>query len=79
MGIKIETDTKTVLSFEKSFWHAFLKENPSYLPGWLELAKIEVQLEDIEAARQALNKARDIDPNSDLLEETAKKLGFFGP
>ena len=77
LGIKIQTDAKTVLSFEKSFWQAFLKKNPSYLPGWLELAKIEVQLEDIDNAKEALNKAREIDPNSELLKETAKKLGLF--
>ncbi len=78
LGIRIQTDAKTVFSFEKGFWQAFLKKNPSYLPGWLELAKIEVQLEDIDAAKEALNKAREIDPNSELLKETAKKLGLFG-
>ncbi len=77
LGVKIETNTKTALSDERFFWQNFLEENPTYLPGWLELAKIEVQLENVESARYALEMAKSIDPNSNVVNEVEKELSLF--
>ncbi len=75
---KIEIDTKKQLSEKKYFWETFLREHHTYLPGWLELAEIELQLENREGAIQALETARNINPNSDLYQEVANKLGLSG-
>lgn len=77
-GIRMETNTKSFLLSQRGFWVEFLEENPSYLPGWIELAKTEVQLENIKSARQALIEAKNIDPNSDILIEAQRQLGLFG-
>lgn len=74
-GVKIENNAQVDLWGQKLFWQSFLNSHPDYLPGWLELAKIEVQLENPAAASQALIKAREIDPNSPVLKEVGKKLG----
>lgn len=37
------------LRLEKEFWENFLKENPSYIPGWVELGRTD--------------KVTEIDPN----------------
>lgn len=76
LGLKIESNTNNALLRQRLFWQTFLEENPMYLPGWIELAKVEVQLENPKAAMQALNKAKDINPNSEILEETAGELGL---
>ncbi|MFV1917083.1 MAG: hypothetical protein ACC618_01165 [Patescibacteria group bacterium] len=78
LGLKIVVDSNQVLLQEQYFWNNLLKENPTYLQGWVELAKINIQLEDIDSAREALFKARKVDPNSILLEELEKNLMLKG-
>lgn len=78
LGVRIESETKTSLEQGKIFWENFLVENPSYLQGWLELAKIEVQLENFEAARSAFSKAKTINPNSELIKNAESVLGILG-
>lgn len=77
MGTKIEIDTKTALINQRVFWKELLKENPRYIFGWVELAKVEVQLENPRAARNALNNALEISPNSQLVKDAEKNLGFL--
>lgn len=43
------TNIDNQYSVNKIFWENFLKENPEYIPGWIELGNLE--------------KARSIDPN----------------
>lgn len=76
-GSKIEINATTPLLQKKFFWEDFLKENPTYLQGWIELAKTQVQLENPSAARKAFEKAIEIDPNSELVNEAEKSLGLF--
>lgn len=78
MGTKIEIDTKTTLINQRVFWKELLEKNPSYIYGWVELAKVEVQLENPKAARNALDSALEISPNSQLVKDVEKNLGFFG-
>ena len=77
LGIRIELDTRAELRSEKTFWETFLERYPDYLPGWLELAKIEIQLENIDSAKHALFQAKKIDPNSRRLLEVGTELGLF--
>lgn len=49
---------------EKIFWENFLKDNPRYFEGWLELARIYDEEGNLEAKEKALNYAREINPNS---------------
>lgn len=49
---------------EKAYWQNFLKENPSYIDGWLELTQVNLTLGDRTAASESYNKAREIDPIS---------------
>ena len=78
LGVRIEVDTKTSLLHEGNFWKSLLNENPSYLQGWLELAKVEVQLENLDSARNALHQAKAISPNSELVKNVEKELGLLG-
>ncbi len=49
---------------ERTYWRDFLKENPRYIDGWLELTQINLNLGDKTAAKETYNKAREIDPIS---------------
>ena len=52
------------LSEEKIYWQNFLKENPGYIDGWLELTQINLDMSDKLAAKESYNNAREIDPIS---------------
>jgi hypothetical protein len=74
LGAKTETETN--LSNE-SYWKEFLNQNSTYFDGWVELAKIEVGVENKELANMALLTAEKINPNSDKiiqLREEIKRL-----
>lgn len=63
LAVATESDKTTQLKNEASFWEGFLSQNPTYLPGWLELSKIEYELGDKDYALGALNTAKAINPN----------------
>jgi len=63
---------------EMLFWEKIVSENPTYIDGWLELAKTSYQLGDKDYAVGALNSARAISPNSEKIERLARELGLFG-
>lgn len=69
LGTKAAVPSESTITQEKLFWENFLKENPTYFDGWIELAKINIKLGNQNEARDALLKAEKINPNSD-------KLGF---
>lgn len=54
------------LQTEKVFWEKFLKENPTYLEGWVELGVIEGELGNTDSSNFAFLKAEAIDPNWEL-------------
>lgn len=78
-GVKIEMNVQADLLSKKNYWIEFLDTYPNYLPGWVELAKIEVQLENVDSAIDALNSASSINPNSTLIINTKKELGLLLP
>ena len=49
---------------ERAYWQDFLKETPRYIDGWLELAQINLDMNDKLAAKESYNKAHEIDPIS---------------
>ena len=49
---------------EEEYWINFLKDNSNYLPGYLELTKIQIKNGDINKARQTILKAKELNPNS---------------
>ncbi len=59
---------------EIMFWEGFLKESPTYMAGWVELTKLEIERGNIDAARLYFDKAQTINPNSEILEDLKKKL-----
>ena len=77
LGIKTQNQRyeQELLKEQKIYWKDFLTENPTYLDGWIELANIELKLENLEEAKLSLDKAKAIDPNSSkvkILEEAFK-------
>jgi hypothetical protein len=43
---------KSVANSDKVFWQDFLKKNPNYIPGWVEIGRMD--------------KVKEIDPNYEL-------------
>lgn len=78
LGVKIEIDTKTNLINQETYWVSFLQENPRYIHGWIELAAVEVQLENPGDARIALDNAFAVNPNSKEVKDAELNLGLFG-
>lgn len=55
---------------ENEFWKDFLTENPTYVPGWIEYAKINGKLDNLDEVAKAVEKIKSLDPNYELdLEE----------
>lgn len=67
------------LSGEISFWHDFLQQTPSYVDGWLELATLQIQSGNKSEAMAALEKAKEIDPNSEKLKTIEESLPLAFP
>jgi len=78
-GVKIQLNTQDDLISKRAFWDNFLTNYPSYLSGWVELAKVELQLENVDSAIAALDIASNIDPNSGLVINAKKEFGLALP
>jgi hypothetical protein len=69
-------EVKTVLAKtadindERQFWINFLSSNPEYVPGILELTRIEKNLGNNDNAQKLFLKAKAINPNDDKVKET---------
>lgn len=59
------------------FWENIVSENPTYIDGWLELAKVTYEHGDKDYAIGALNSAKAINPNSEKVESLTKELGLL--
>lgn len=73
LGAQTET-TNSSESQERVFWENFLVQNPRYLDGWLELAKIYTKEGNAEGAKNAIKKAVEINPNSENLKALQENL-----
>lgn len=59
-----------------SYWNTFLDKNPEYLPGWVELAKIHLENNQLSSALVSASKALEIDPNSELVKNTIESIDY---
>ena len=53
---------------EKDYWQSLLLEHPTYFEGWIEIARIEFSLGNVNSFFGALEEARKINPNSEKLK-----------
>lgn len=49
--------------YEKGFWYDFLKDEPEYLPGWVELVRLERKTGNTTGFEKSLIKIFELDPN----------------
>ncbi len=73
LGATIDT---TPLQNEKSYWQNMIATNPSYIDGYLEVAKVDVELGNKIEAQSFINKALILDPNSSKIPEVETVLGL---
>ena len=66
--------SQTDIVKEKEFWISLLQESPTYLTGWVELAKIHVSLGNTDEAEYAFSNAEKIDPNNEAVNEVKKLI-----
>ena len=66
LGTKAEVAGPSENEQEKIFWENFLKDNPRYFDGWIELAKIYAEEGNSQAKENALKRASEINPNSSV-------------
>lgn len=55
-------------------WQEILEEKPNYRDGWLKLALYLIKVGRINEAQEALQKAKELDPNYEVIEELEKLL-----
>lgn len=55
-------------------WQEILKEKPDYRDGWLKLALYLIKVERTNEAQEALERAKDLDPNYEVVGELEKLL-----
>ena len=75
LGVSYEQPVRNVSS-EIAFWQEFLAKNPTYFDGWIELAGLKFEAGNKETGYSALNKARQINPNSEKLKILEESLGY---
>jgi hypothetical protein len=73
LGVTTTPPTSLLLT-EKVFWEAKVTAYPTYLDGWLALAKINFQLGNWLDGQRALEIAKRIDPNSLKIVSLEKEL-----
>ncbi len=59
---------------ELSYWQELVAKNPTYRDGYIQIARIEIEMGDVEASSVALQTAKAIDPNSLNLLKAEREL-----
>ncbi len=72
----VKTEKTTRSQGDIIYWEGFVKENPSYIAGWLELAKSYYKAGDLMLTLSALQSAEKIDPNSEELKNLKGRLKY---
>ena len=70
---KVTQDINIYFDQEK-FWISVVGRYPDYIDGWLELAKLNFKLNDLDEARKAFEKALAINPNSEKIAELGRSF-----
>lgn len=71
----VAVDNEKILT-EKEYWLGVVKDNPTYIDGYLELAKVDVELNLNEEAKNYIQKAYSLQPNSEKITEIKALLGL---
>lgn len=68
-------NTVPSLSEQADYWEDVIRENPTYLDAYVELAQIELARENEERAVDLIEFANSLDPNSEKLKGYSEFLG----
>lgn len=72
LGVKIDTSS---VNEQKMYYEKIVKENPTYMDGYIELAKISSFLGDRESEKNYLKMAYNINPNSKEVNDLLNQVG----
>lgn len=67
-----ESTGNTADNADITFWQRIVEENPTYRDGWIRLAVGYYEDGDIDKAIEALDKAKEIDPNNETVKSLEK-------
>lgn len=73
---EIAEEGRAPIKNEIIYWEEIVRETPTYRDGYLKLATLYWQLREDEKAKENLDKAIAIDPNSEKARELKNQLGF---
>jgi len=55
-------------------WQKVLEEKPDYRDGWLKMAVYLIKVRKINEAKEALEKAKELDPNYEIIREIEARI-----
>lgn len=73
LGASIDTSP---IQKERAYWREVVTDNPTYVDGYLQLAKVDVELGNKNEATDFIEKALSLDPNSSKITEAQRTLGL---
>lgn len=71
---EIAQESREPIKKEILYWESIVAQTPTYRDGYLKLATLHWQLRDDEGARVYLEKAEQVDPNSEKVKEVKAEL-----
>ena len=72
LGVQIDTNS---VNQQKIYYDNLVKQNPTYMDGYIELAKISSFLGDRESEKNYLKLAYNINPNSKEIKDLLAQIG----
>ncbi len=70
-----KTDITPLLN-EKAYWQDLVNKNPTYVDGYLQLAKVDVEEGNKSEALEFIKTALQLDPNSTKILQVQNELGL---
>ena len=67
---------RTPIEAEIKQWEEVVEKTPTYRDGYLKLATLYWKLRQDDKAKEAINRAKEIDPNYDATYDLEEKLGY---
>jgi len=68
---QLKADQQTIAA-----WEQILEERPDYRDGWIQLAAAYYKIGDKQKAKEALQKAKLIDPDNEIILNFEKFLDY---
>lgn len=59
---------------ERQYWQRVARNTPTYRDAWVQIAKIDSEMGNRQYAQVALNRAKNIDPNSTTILDVEKNI-----